>query len=217
MKLTKQLEREVRQVIDAYWDNYIKGDVKAMITLLDDEYTQVGSAEGEVFFNKKDAVQFVYDTIDEVAGKVEMRNRIIRIQPFEDLIFIGDFCDLYVLNADEWIFYAKMRVSHLLQRKQRDWKIIHQHASFPDPRTEEGGNLAIEDLAAENLQLREAVKRRTVELEHKNQELEAAKAKVEATLADLKSTQAQLIQYEIRLIYLGNIFTFHQASCRGCC
>ena len=56
MKLTKQLEREVRQVIDAYWDNYIKGDVKAMIPLLDDEYTQVGSAETEVFFNKKDVI-----------------------------------------------------------------------------------------------------------------------------------------------------------------
>jgi hypothetical protein len=37
--------------------------VKAMIPLLDDNYTQVGSAEGEVFNNKKDAVRFLYSTI----------------------------------------------------------------------------------------------------------------------------------------------------------
>ena len=78
MKLTDQREREARRVIDAYWANYVKGDVEAMIPLLDDDYNQVGSAESEVFSTKKDAVRFLFDTIDEVAGKVELRNRITK-------------------------------------------------------------------------------------------------------------------------------------------
>ncbi|WP_462222741.1 nuclear transport factor 2 family protein [Ferruginibacter sp.] len=75
MKLTKKQEAEILKVYHIYWDSYLKGDVEIMHPLLADEYTQVGSAEGEVFSNKKDAVQFLYDTIDQVAGKLEMRNR----------------------------------------------------------------------------------------------------------------------------------------------
>ena len=56
MKLTTKTETEILQVHNAYWESYIKGDVEAMHPLLAEEYTQVGSAEGEVFSNKKDAV-----------------------------------------------------------------------------------------------------------------------------------------------------------------
>ena len=50
MTLAKEQEIEIIRVHDAYWDYYIKGDVEAMRDLLDDEYTQVGSAEDEDFF-----------------------------------------------------------------------------------------------------------------------------------------------------------------------
>ena len=56
MKLTKQHEKEVKDVVDSYWANYIKGDVDGIASLLDSHYMQVGSADTEVFFNKKDAV-----------------------------------------------------------------------------------------------------------------------------------------------------------------
>ena len=80
MKLTKKLEKELMQVYDSYWDSYLNGDVPAISTLLDESYTQVGSAETEVFTNKKDAVQFLHDTIDQVTGKLEMRNRSTRLE-----------------------------------------------------------------------------------------------------------------------------------------
>ena len=194
MKLTKKLGKEVRQVIDTYWDSYIKGDIKTTASLLDEDYTQIGSAETEVFSNKKDAVKFLRDTIDQVAGKVEMRNRITKVEPYEDFILVSDLCDLYALNDNEWIFYARFRASSLLQKKKGGWKIIHQHSSFPDTKTEEGGNLAIENIAAENIQLRDAIKRRTVELEHKNRELEieAALEKVRVIALGMKAPDDML-------------------------
>ena len=42
---------------------------------MDNQYTQVGSAESEIFFDKKRAIKFLDDTINQVAGKLEMRNR----------------------------------------------------------------------------------------------------------------------------------------------
>jgi signal transduction histidine kinase/ketosteroid isomerase-like protein len=172
MKLTQKLEAEILKTYNTYWDNYLKGDVEAMHPLLADEYTQVGSAEGEVFSNKKDAVQFLYDTIDQVAKKLEMRHRKTTIEKQENSVLVHEFCDLYALANNKWVFYSKFRASSLMQQKKEGWKIIHQHSSFPDTKTEEGQNIAIDKIAEENLQLREAVRRRTIELETKNRELE---------------------------------------------
>ena len=182
MKLNKQQETEILLVYNSYWDNYIKGNVEAMQSLLDNDYTQIGSAEGEVFFNKKDAVQFVYDTIDQVAGKRQMRNRKTKLEQQDNFILIHELCDLFALSDEEWIFYSKFRASTLMQEKKDGWKISHQHSSFPDTKAEEGQNIAIDKIAEENIQLREAVKRRTVELEQKNRELE-----IEAALERVRS------------------------------
>src|SRR3990170_4446808 len=183
MKLAKKLETEILKVYNAYWDNYLKGNVEAMDALLAEEYTQVGSAETEVFSNKQDAVKFLYDTIDQVSGKLEMRNRSTRLEKQDTLILIHELCDIFVLTDDKWVFYAKARASTLMQQKKEGWKIIHQHSSFPDARTGEGENIAIDKIAEENRQLREAVKRRTVQLEQKNRELE-----IETALEKVRSS-----------------------------
>ena len=69
------------------------------------------------------------------------------------------------------------------------WKFVQQHISFPDSRTEKGQTVALEKIKAENIQLKNAVKSRTIELERINVELEKV-------ILKLKSTQAQLIQSE---------------------
>jgi len=190
MKLSKQQEKEIIQAYKVYFDSYINGDVKTVSSLLDENYNQIGSAETEVFFNKEDATKFLHDTIDQVAGKTEMRNRFIRVDPLEDLILVTDLFDIYALMESEWSFYAKFRASTLMQKKEDGWKFIHQHSSMPDTRTEEGENIAIEKVSAENLQLREAVKRRTVELEQKNRELEieAALERIRAQATAMKES-----------------------------
>jgi signal transduction histidine kinase/ketosteroid isomerase-like protein len=188
MKLTKKQETEILQTHDAYWAGYINGDVKGVASLLDDQYTQVGSAETEVFFNKKAAVKFLRDTIDQVTGKLDMRNRTTRLEPLNGLVLVHELCDLYARADKKWIWYSKFRASSLLQKKENKWKIVHQHSSMPDARTGEGDNIAIQKIEEENQQLREAVKRRTVELEHKTRELEmeAALERVRAVAMSMR-------------------------------
>jgi len=182
MKLSQQKEKEIIQAYKVYFDSYVNGDIKSIVSLLDDDYNQIGSAETEVFFSKEDAIKFLHDTIDQVAGKTEMRNRFIKVDPLQELILITDLFDIYALMDTEWSFYAKFRASTLMQKKEDGWKFIHQHSSMPDTRTEEGDNIAIEKVNAENLQLREAVKRRTVELEAKTNEL-----KIESSLERIRT------------------------------
>ena len=172
MKLNKNQEAEAIKEYEVYFDSYINGDVNTIASMLDDNYNQIGSAEAEVFYNKNEAIKFLKETIDQVAGKTEMRNRFIKLDPLEKYILITDLFDIYVLIENEWSFYSKFRASTLMLKIEDGWKFIHQHSSVPDTRTEDGDNIAIEKITAENLQLRDAVKRRTVELENKSKELE---------------------------------------------
>ena len=182
MKLTKQQEKELLQGYETYWAEYLNGNVEAMEVLLDDSYTQVGSAESEVFTTKKEAIQFLRDTIQEVAGKLQMRNRSTKLESQEAVVLVHERCDLYALTGAKWVFYSKFRATTFLQEKKDGWKIIHQHSSFPDTKTEKGQNVAIDKIAEENQELRDAIKRRTIELEQKNRELE-----IEASVERVRS------------------------------
>ncbi len=212
LKLTKKLQTAILPVYNAYWERYLKGDVKGIASLLSEDYTQVGSAETEVFSTKKGAVKFLHDTIDQVAGKLEMRNRHTRLEQQGKLILVHELCDVYVLTGVAWIFYSKFRASTLMQKVRGQWKIVHQHGSFPDTRTGEGENVATKKIAEENQRLREAVKRRTVELEQRNLELtiEAALEKVRAVAMGMKHAADMLeicrtISHELASLKVKNI------------
>ncbi|MBL7854676.1 MAG: nuclear transport factor 2 family protein [Cyclobacteriaceae bacterium] len=182
VRLTQKVEAEILNTYHTIWDAVLKGDMKTFATYLDSHVTIYGSAEGEIFNSKKAAAKFYEATADEMTGKVDLRKRRIGIKMIGNAAIINEECDLYVLTGKDWTFYGHARISEVLEQDGKTWKISHHHTSFPDHRTEEGQQLAVEKIKAENIQLREAVKRRTVELEHKNRELaiEAAMEKVRA-------------------------------------
>jgi signal transduction histidine kinase len=150
-----------------------------------------------VFFKSIEAIQFLEATADQVAGNIELRNRIIKIELIETLILVTEQSDTYVKIDGDWSFYGKARVSTLVGKKKQEWKIIQMHLSFPDSKADEGQTIGLDKISKENLELRDAIKRRTIELEQKNNELEKA-------IFELKSTQAQLIHSE-KMASLGEL------------
>jgi signal transduction histidine kinase/ketosteroid isomerase-like protein len=172
MTVSKQLEKEIIQVYDAYWTAYLQGDMTTFFSYLDDNIKVIGTAEHEVFFNKKEAMAFYEATADQITGQMELKRKSITIDQIDGLIFITEQLDIFVRLKTEWAFYAKARLTSLLHKTEGGWKLLQQHGSMPDIRAQEGEQYSVEEISAENLQLREAVKRRTVELEHKNRELE---------------------------------------------
>ncbi len=183
MRLTKKLEKEILKLYHQYWDSYLNGDMQTFASLLDDDDCHIiGSTEFDVFDNKKDAVHFYSSTAEQISGKADFRNRKITLLPNDTNVMVEELSDLYFLAEGEWHFYNHGRLSTLFSKKATGWKIIYQHGSMPDARTEQGEQIAAEKIASENKQLRNAIKRRTKELEYKNYELEieAALEKVRA-------------------------------------
>ena len=151
MQLTKKLEEEIVQQYNAFWESNLGGQMETFASYLDDDFSIFGSANGEVFFNKADAVGFYAATVDQLAGKVQFRNRNMSIQPLEEnSVIVRELSDVYVLIENEWTFYGNARITSIMKHTGGSWKAVHQHASFPDHRTEEGEQVAIGFLRLRN-------------------------------------------------------------------
>jgi hypothetical protein len=182
MKQSKEREAEARKVYELYWESYLSGDEKTFAATLDDAFEMIGTSESEIAHGKAAGLDFVKTQVEEIAGKAELRNRKIKAVPVEDLILFVELADVYLLVGNEWNFYSGIRLSTFMRETEAGWKVVQQHGSFPDTRVQEGETIAFEKISKENLELREAVKRRTVELENKNRELE-----IEASLERVRA------------------------------
>ncbi len=190
MKLTKKQEQEARKVYEKYWDSYMKGDLKGFSSTLDEAFEMIGTSENEVCHSKADGIKFYKAQMKEMVGKAAMRNRRISVKPVNGMFLFNEIADIYILGKPKWTFYARIRISTLLHETRSGWKVIQQHGSFPDMRVQEGETIAFEKISKENLELRDAVKRATVELETKNRNLktEAALERVRAVAMGMKKS-----------------------------
>jgi signal transduction histidine kinase/DNA-directed RNA polymerase subunit N (RpoN/RPB10) len=182
MKLHKQEENEVLQAYDTWLASYLNGDIKTYDSYLDVDYRFIGSTDNEEFLNKKDTTNFLKATADQLAGKAEVRNSIKTVEKLDGLVFITDLFDAYFLNGTEWAYYGRFRFTSALRKNKEGWRFVYQHFSTPDVKAQEGETLGTEQITKENQELRDAIKRRTVELEHKNRELE-----IEASLERVRA------------------------------
>jgi signal transduction histidine kinase/ketosteroid isomerase-like protein len=182
MKLNKKIETEVLKIYDTWMHSYLHGDVEAYDSFLDNDYHFIGSAKNEEFLNRKDTTKFFEDTGDQFAGKTEIRNETKTIEQFGELIFITHIFDGWFLNENDWNFYARFRFTSVLKNTKDGYRFIYQHFSIPDSKTEEGETIGYDKINDENQELREAITRRTFELEAKNRELE-----IEGTLERIRA------------------------------
>ncbi len=182
MKLHKQEENEVLAVYDTWLNSYLSGDIKTYDSYLDKEYRFIGSTSNEEFLNKKDTTNFLKATADQLAGKTQIRNSIRTVEKLDGLVFITDLLDAYFLNGTEWAYYGRFRFTSALRKKKNGWRFVYQHFSNPDAKAQEGETLGTEQITKENQELRDAIKRRTIELEQKNEEL-----KIEAALERVRA------------------------------
>ena len=172
MIITKQLEAEIIQFLDTYWEKYITGDFDTWSTFLMNEYKNIGTNQEEIWLNKKEILDYSLSMADQLIGQLKINNKTTHVYPLDPYILAHEFGDMFIKVEGEWVFYAKLRLSSILQQTDTGWKVLHQHGSFPDAKTDDGEFLAFEDISRENSELRDAIKRRTAELEIKNRELE---------------------------------------------
>ncbi|MGJ8714269.1 MAG: ATP-binding protein [Maribacter stanieri] len=172
MKPTKKREKEVIEIYDKWMYSYLNGDVETYDSYLDTNFHFIGSTDNEEFLNRKDTTKFFEATAEQLSGKSQIRNETKIVEQFGELIFITHLFDAWFLNVEEWNYYGRFRFSNILEQNEKSWHFVYQHYSTPDVKAQEGETIGFEQISKENLELREAIKRRTIDLEIKNRELE---------------------------------------------
>tara|TARA_R110002051_G_scaffold91370_2_gene160684 strand:- start:1436 stop:5032 length:3597 start_codon:yes stop_codon:yes gene_type:complete len=190
MKPTKKTENQVIEVYSKWVHSYLNGDVKTYDSYLDDAYHFIGSTQNEEFLNRRDTTHFFANTADQLAGKCNLRNETKTIEQFGKLVFITHLFDAWFLNEKEFSYYGRFRFTSTLQEKAEGWRFIYQHFSTPDAKTEVGETIGFDKISKENTVLKEAIKRRTVELETKNRalEIEGALQRIRAQAVAMKES-----------------------------
>src|SRR6056297_3034605 len=187
MKLTKLQESEIWQVYSTWLTAYLNADVKTYDAYLDDDYHFIGSTNNEEFLKRNDATTFFEHTGDQFAGIIDLRNENKILEVFNTSVIITHFCDVWFINDEDRTYYGRFRLSSVMQRKKEGWCFIYQHFSMPDSKSDEGESIGFDKVNAENIELKEAIKRRTIDLENKNRELE-----VEAALERVRARSSAM-------------------------
>lgn len=188
---------EIKQLYDTWFQAYINGDVQTYGSYFDDDYRFIGSTSNEEYLNKKDTILFFEATAYQFSGKIDSRKVEWTISQYGGLYFITHFVEAYFLNNNNWDYYGRFRLSSVVTKTADGYKFIYQHFSMPDSKADDGETIGFDAVANENIELKEAIKRRTAQLEQKNEELQNA-------LEELKATQTQLIQSE-KMASLGEL------------
>ena len=207
MKLTKKKKEEVLEIYTIWLHSYLNGDVATYHQYLDDAYHFIGSTNNEEFLDRNATTNFFEATADQLAGKCQLKEEKKTVEAFGDLVFITHVFDAWFLNGSEWTYYSRFRFSSVMQEKKTGWRFIYQHFSTTDNKADAGETIGFDKVTLENQELREAIKRRTVELEAKNreQEIEAALERVRSrsmamhTSDELEEVSA-LLDNEVRAL-----------------
>lgn len=202
MKLTKKDETEIWQVYNTWLKAYLNADIATYDSYFDDAYHFIGSTNNEEFLNRNDTTNFFERTCEQLAGITQLRNETRILEAFDTSILLTHLFDAWFLDNNDWTYYGRFRCSSILQKKNDSWRFIYQHFSMPDSKSDEGETIGYDNINAENIELKEAIKRRTIELESKNREL--------AIEAGLERVRAKTMAMKTRSDLLGIIELFGQ-------
>lgn len=138
MQLTPELEAELRLALDTYWNSYLDGDIDTWASYLADEYHNIGTTEEEVWQSKQEILDYTRAVIQQLKGGAQIRNKTFQFFPIDPYIMVHELGDMFLLNEGEWMFYARIWMTSLMEKRSDGWKILHQHGSYPDANASQG-------------------------------------------------------------------------------
>jgi hypothetical protein len=91
MKLTKQLEAEIKKFMKTYWDTYLKGDLRTWASFLPADYKNIGGTEEEIWNSRKEILDYTKRISKQMVGQAEIRNTKTQIIPYDPYMMVHEF------------------------------------------------------------------------------------------------------------------------------
>ncbi len=85
MKITSQLEAEIKEVMNDYWNSYFEGELDHWANYLVEDYRNIGGTEEEIWNSKTEILDYTKRVIHQMQGTTELRNKQTQIIPYDPL------------------------------------------------------------------------------------------------------------------------------------
>ena len=93
MKLTNQLEEEIKQLMDDYWNSYFKGDLNTWASFLTSDYKNIGTTQEEIWNSREEILSYIREILPQMVGQANIRNKKTHVYAFDPYIMVHEFGD----------------------------------------------------------------------------------------------------------------------------
>jgi len=144
MQLKTNIKKDILNHYKKWLDAYLNADVETYNPYFDEVFHFIGSTDNEEFLSREHTTQFFKETADQLAGKCDLRNETYTLEQFGKQIFITHIFDAWFLNNGDSTYYGKFRFSSIMPQTADGWRIIYQHFSTPDSKSDLGDTIGFE-------------------------------------------------------------------------
>jgi len=201
MKITKDIEIEVMEVHNLFWDSYARRDIDLRFSLCAEDVTFIGSGLHERALNKLEYKKINKEGVKQFPDPFQIEFLWTNITMLSENVACVESEVVWSQMINNEISTELLRNTTLLKYDNNKWLVTHVHGSVPDYRMKEGDYMTNEQTIIRNIELERQVFQRTQdlnktleELEQKNRELEIETAleKVRSSALAMKKPEDML-------------------------
>lgn len=199
MKLAKKEKDELMAVYEDFLRKHLYNKASEYFT---SEADVVGSPKKENPSLSDQALQLTPNRDQNLEDTIELRDlkRTLKIIK-KDVVLITDLASIFVLKDSQWTFHAPFQLNSLFEKNGNRWSFTYKNDDTPFISIQDSDLKQKEDVLKENQSLREKLKKKTIELQHKNRDLQ-----IEASLERVRSRSMTMHKSEelsdvIQIVY----------------
>ncbi|MBK7631158.1 MAG: SpoIIE family protein phosphatase [Ignavibacteriales bacterium] len=189
MKTTKDIQMEVMEVHNLFWESYARRDIELRFSLCSEDVTFIGSGLHERALNKTEYKNINNEGVKQFPDPFQIEFLWTNLSMINEIVACVESEVVWSQMINNEISTELLRNTTLLKYDNSKWLVTHVHGSVPDYRLKEGDYMTNEQTIIRNKELERQVFERTQDLnetleklEKKNRQLE-----IEASLERVRA------------------------------
>jgi hypothetical protein len=189
MKMTKDIEIEVMEVHNLFWESYARRDIELRFSLCSETVTFIGSGLHERALNKTEYKNINKEGVKQFPDPFQIEFLWTNLSMINEVVACVESEVIWSQKINNEISKDLLRNTTLIKFEMNKWRVVHVHGSVPDYRLKDGDYMTNDQTIIRNKELERQVFERTQdlnktleELEQKNRELE-----IETTLEKVRT------------------------------
>jgi len=172
MKMTKDIEKEVMEVHNLFWESYARRDIELRFSLCSEDVTFIGSGLHERALNKTEYKNINKEGVKQFPDPFQIEFLWTNLSMINEVVACVESEVIWSQKINNEISKDLLRNTTLIKFEMNKWRVVHVHGSVPDYRLKDGDYMTNDQTIIRNKELERQVFERTHDLNKTLEELE---------------------------------------------